>query len=206
MLKGQRVMTQPNTLIIVLLVGAAVLVIAVVASRHSRSRREALRRRFGPEYERALLQYGSAARAERELATRAKRMERFHLRPLDDANRARFVAAWNAIQGRFIDDPALAVRQADDLIKEVMITLGYPADRFEQRTADLSVHHPNVVQHYRAAHALAESSQTPETNTEDLRQAVVHYRALFSDLIERKPAPADQPPRQLPAWKGPARV
>jgi hypothetical protein len=203
MLKGQRIMTQTTTLIIVLLVGAAVLVIAVVGARQSRTRRQALRRRFGPEYERALLQYGSAARAERELAKRAKRMERFHLRALDDVKRARFAAAWNEIQGRFIDDPAQAVRQANDLIKDAMLALGYPADRFEQRTADLSVHHPGVVQHYRAAHALAESGQTAEANTEDLRQAVVHYRALFSELIERKPAPSDAPARELPAWNGP---
>ncbi len=178
-------MNDTTTMWILVLVGAvAVVAIFAIASRQSRARRVALRRHFGPEYERALSLYGGPARAERELAARAKRVTRFRLRNLDDVTRARFATAWGGIQGRFVDDPAQAVREANTLIKEVMLAMGYPADDFEQRTADLSVDHPNVVQHYRAAHALAESNQKGQADTEELRQAVVHYRALFAELVE----------------------
>lgn len=193
-------MTDTTTLWIVVLLGAtAVLTFVGIASRQSRARREALRRRFGPEYDRAVLVHGSPVRAERELAARARRVTRFHLRDLDDVTRARFATAWSRIQGRFVDDPSEAVLEANTLIKEVMLAIGYPADKFDQRTADLSVDHPNVVQHYRAAHALVESNQNGKADTEELRQAVVHYRALFAELIERQVVSADPALRQLHA-------
>lgn len=193
-------MNDTTTVIIVLLVAvAAIALIAVAASRQSRTRRASLKRRFGPEYDRALLFYGNAARAERELAAREKRMARFHLRDLDDVTRQRFTTAWAAVQSRFIDNPAQAVVTANDLVKEVMLAIGYPADEFEQRTADLSVAHPNVVQHYRAAHQLAESNQSGQASTEELRQAVVHYRALFSELVEQSTVPPSRPLRELHA-------
>ncbi len=181
-----------TTTAICIVVIAAVLVAvagAVAASRQSRARKEALRRRFGPEYDRAIEQYGGAARAERHLAARAKRVDRLRLRDLDEINRARFAMTWNGIQARFVDDPSRAVREANELIKDVMLVIGYPADEFDQRTADLSVDHPNVVQHYRAAHALAKSNLEKKLDTEELRQAIVHYRALFSELIDRTPVP-----------------
>jgi hypothetical protein len=188
-------MTDTTTLWIVLVAGAAaVLVVFAVASRSARVHRARLRQRFGPEYDRALAVYGTPARAEHELDARAKRAARFHLHTLDDVTRGRFATSWNEIQARFVDSPAVAVREANALIKEVMLTLGYPASDFDQRTADLSVHHPNVIQHYRAAHALAESNETGQAQTEDLRQAVVHYRALFSELIGQEIA---RPSRDL---------
>jgi hypothetical protein len=183
-MERQNTMTDTTTLWIVLVAGAAAVLVAfVVASRSARAHRARLRQRFGPEYDRALAVHGNPARAERELDARAKRAARFHLHALDDVTRGRFATSWNEIQARFVDNPAVAVREANALIKEVMLTLGYPASDFDQRTADLSVHHPNVIQHYRAAHALAESNESGQAQTEDLRQAVVHYRALFSELI-----------------------
>ncbi len=184
-------MTGTTTFWVILIASAAaVLAICAVAARNVRAHRARLRQRFGPEYDRALELYGSPAKAERELDARAKRAARFHLHDLDDVTRGRFAAAWNEIQGRFVDDPAVAVHEASALIKDVMVALGYPAGDFAQRTADLSVHHPSVVQHYRAAHALSESNANGQAQTEDLRQAVVHYRALFSELIGQHIVPA----------------
>jgi hypothetical protein len=144
-----------------------------------------LRQRFGPEYERAVEQFGSPQRAERELAARARRVEHIRLHGLNEGDRARFAATWERIQGQFVDDPEGTVVGANELIKEVMRAQGYPAgDEFDQRVADLSVDHAGVIQHYRAARALSESTALGRSNTEELRQAVVHYRALFSDLLQ----------------------
>lgn len=191
-------MSENTTLWIIVLVGVtAALVFIGVTSRQSRTRRATLRQRFGPEYERALQLYGSPMRAHHALEARAKRVTRFHLRELDDSTRARFATAWASIQSRFVDDPSQAVREAHRLIKEVMVAVGYPAaDDFEQRTEDLSVDHPNVVRHYRAAHALAEIHQNGQIDTEVLRQAVVHYRALFAELVERRVMPTERTLRQ----------
>jgi hypothetical protein len=171
--------------IIVAAAGAVLLIIAAVAVRRSSQKRRAnLRHRFGPEYDRAVEEFGSPERAERNLAARARRVDHIRFRDLTDADRARFTSTWAAIQAQFVDDPVLAVKGANELIKEVMRARGYPADGFEQRAEDLSVDHPEVVQHYRAARALADSSRNRQVNTEELRQAVVHYRALFADLLQ----------------------
>ncbi|MFZ5892307.1 MAG: hypothetical protein ACOY0T_14710 [Myxococcota bacterium] len=171
-----------------LLLLGVLLVIAIAwaawaITRASRRRRASLRERFGPEYERAIEENGSVGRAERELLARAKRVDRLQLRTLSDAERTQYGAHWQAIQTRFVDDPSGAVRAADDLIKNVMAASGYPLENFEQRVADLSVEHANVIQHYRAARVLAEANREGRANTEELRQAFVHYRALFSDLL-----------------------
>ncbi len=170
---------------IVALVAVAILIVGaiVVARRRRLARSIELHQRFGPEYERAVEEFGSPARAERELAARARRVDHLHFRPLTSADRMRFEAAWTRIQAQFVDDPTAAVTSANELIKEVMRARGYPSDDFDQRVADLSVDHAGVVQHYRAARALAESSRSGQAQTEDMRQAVVHYRALFADLL-----------------------
>jgi hypothetical protein len=176
-------MINQTALLIGLLVFAALIaVISVVFLRRGPRRRE-LADRFGPEYERAVEEYGDPAVAERELARRAKRVERFRLKELSDDDRARFDATWGAIQTRFVDDPSGAVQEADALINTVMLVRGYPLDDFEQRVLDLSVHHANVVQHYRAARALAIANQAGSADTEELRQAFVHYRVLFAELV-----------------------
>jgi hypothetical protein len=170
--------------ILIALAAIALLVGAAIASRRQLlSRSAALREQFGPEYDRAVEQLGSSTRAERELAARARRVHRIPLHPVAAADRARFESSWARIQAQFVDDPVGAVTGANELIKEVMRARGYPIDDFDQRVADLSVDHATVVQHYRAARSLAESVQGGQPRTEDLRQAVIHYRALFDDLL-----------------------
>lgn len=169
-----------------LLVGlgiVALVIILVVASRHrARVRRAELRSKFGPEYDRAVEEYGPA-RADRELASREQRVGKFQARELSAADRARFLSSWASIQQQFVDDPGVAVTGANELINQLMRALGYPTEHFEQRVADLSVDHAAVVQHYRAAKALADANRNGQVNTEELRQAVVHYRVLFADLL-----------------------
>jgi hypothetical protein len=203
-----------NTLVLWTIIALAVIAIvaAVAWRRRPRIGTAELRRRFGPEYDRAVQEFGSEARANRELAARARRVERFRFLDLSYADRARFQSAWTRIQAEFVDNPAVAVTGANELIKEVMRARGYPADGFEQRVADLSVDHPEVVQHYRAAHALAESRTRNEPiDTEQLRQAVVHYHAMFADLLQepsRAAPPVDQlrepvPPAEPPPHAAP---
>jgi hypothetical protein len=133
---------------------------------------------------------GNVMRAEAALAEREKRVERLHIRPLSADEAARFGEAWRAIQARFVDDPRGAVTDADKVVGEVMHARGYPLGDFEQRVADISVDHPDVVMNYRAAREIADRHARGQASTEDLRQAMVHYRALFRDLLER---PADRP-------------
>jgi len=168
----------------------ALVIILVVASRHrARTRRAELKSKFGPEYDRVAEEYGPD-RVDRELVSRERRVGQFQARELSAADRARFLASWSSIQAQFVDDPGIAVSGANELINEVMRARGYPTEQFEQRVADLSVDHAAVVQHYRAAKALAESNRNGQVNTEELRQAVVHYRVLFADLLNE---PKDEP-------------
>jgi hypothetical protein len=161
----------------------AIVVMAIIATQNTRRQRAKLRRQFGPEYDRAIAEYGSVAKAERQLVLRARRLQRFKLRQLNEADRLHYMTAWTAVQSKFVDDPAGAVNDANVLIKTVMQARGYPVEDFEHRVADLSVEHANVVQHYRAARALALANREGRANTEELRQAFVHYRALFTDLL-----------------------
>jgi hypothetical protein len=177
-------------IVLALLAVAAVIVGTIASRRRARERSAELRQRFGPEYDRAVQEFGSPARAERELAARTRRVEHIRFRELSGADRARFASSWSRIQAQFVDDPAAAVVGANELIKEVMLARGYPSDDFEHRVADLSVDHAGVIQHYRAARVLSESSRKGQLNTEDLRQAVVHYRALFADLLQETGSPS----------------
>lgn len=184
------------------LVGLAVLavvVLAIVAARgRARARHIELRRHFGPEYDRVVEETGDTAYADRVLAERAKRVGRFKLRELTRAERDRFSAEWVHVQAAFVDDPAVAVREANALVEQVMRARGYPVDNFEQRLEDLSVEHPAVIDHYRAALTLSEPAGALQVNTEDLRQAVVHYRVIFADLLQ-EPPPAVARLRDAPA-------
>jgi hypothetical protein len=169
-----------------LLALVAIVVVALAAAvfmrNNRRKQRAELARRFGPEYERVLQEKGSASLAERELEARAKRVRKLPIKELSDGERQSFAEAWRQTQERFVDTPLIAVRSAHDLVQQVMRARGYPVDDFEQRIADLSVEHAGVVEHYRAAHAL-QQNQRGEANTEELRQAMMHYRALFGDLL-----------------------
>src|SRR5262245_9787649 len=141
-------------------------------------RRKTLQSRFGPEYERTLDTADSRRDAERDLAARADRRDELDIRPLPAAARDRYVAQWQQVQVRFVDDPDGAVRDADTLIQSVMRDRGYPMEDFDQRAADISVDHPRVVENYREGHRLVGG------DTEDLRQAMRHYRVLFDELVE----------------------
>lgn len=163
---------------------AAIVVVAAVLFTLSRRRSQQLRERFGPEYDRAVKAEGNARKAEAALAARAKRVEALHIRALAPDDAARFESAWRVVQARFVDDPKGAVTQADRLVGEVMAARGYPMGDFEQRVADISVDHPDVVMNYRAAREIADQHSRGAASTEDLRQAMVHYRALFHDLLE----------------------
>lgn len=170
-----------TTVAIVLVVALALAAIAL----YFFWRRTALRRRFGPEYERAVEAAGSPMRAEAELERRAKRVSKYKIHPLSPDDGVRFSTAWRQVQARFVDDPDGAVREADRLVTDLMYTRGYPMNEFERQAEDLSVDHPEVVTHYREAHAIAERhGSRGGVTTEDLRQAVMHYRALFEDLLE----------------------
>ena len=173
---------------VLIAVMAAVVVVALVGwavwSATKKRRARALHEKFGPEYEHAREEYG--AKAEHELEKRMERVNRLHLRPLGAEARDTFDAAWRTAQARFVDDPRLAVAEADRLIKDVMEARGYPMTDFERRAADISVEHPHVVSDYRAAHAVAVHSRQGQASTEDLRKAMMHYKALFQDLLAAK--------------------
>jgi hypothetical protein len=173
-----------------IVVGVAVVVLALVAIWLMQQRRRAhLRQRFGPEYERSLQQHGSATVAERELDARERRVAKLDIRALSAEETARFSQAWRLTQQRFVDSPGDAVAEADRLVGEVMRTRGYPMAEFEQRAADISVDHPQVVANYRAARAIVDRNRRGESSTEDLRQALVHYRELFADLLNLQREP-----------------
>ena len=182
---------------VIALVAVALLIVGLVVAmvrRRAMARHAELERKFGPEYDRAVDELGSPARADRELARRAERVQHFHFNDLGAADRSRFMESWNRVQAQFVDNPVVAVTSANELINEVMRARGYPVEHYEQRVADLSVEHPTVVQHYRAAHELSRSVHNGTVDTEQLRQALVHYRMLFADLLEegtKHAAPAE---------------
>ena len=178
-------MDQNRMLVLIAIVVIAVIVIAAIAFVTSRRRRsQKLRERFGPEYDRVVRQEGDPRKAEGVLEFRQKRRDKFHIRRLSAADRSSFAVRWNEVQARFVDDPRGAVTVADSLVTDVMQSRGYPIGEFEQRAADLSVDYPLIVENYRAAHAIAMRHSEGKASTEDLRQAMVHYRVLFQGLLE----------------------
>jgi hypothetical protein len=172
-------MTNSQIIFLVVVVAAAAAAILILLNVQ-RSRR--LRAKFGPEYQRAIQKSGTTSRGEERLAQLEKRVERFHIRSLDASERLRFVDAWRVIQKKFVDDPEGALVQADRLLGEIMGAKGYPVTDFEQQAADLSVNHPYVVEQYRSGHEIVARHAQGRANTEDLRQAMIHYRQLFDDL------------------------
>ncbi len=174
-----------DTWLVIVIIVAAVVVLGLAAWMFmQRQRSERLRERFGPEYERTRRAQGAERRAEAELEAREQRVEQLHIHPLPPEDLTRFTDAWRSVQARFVDDPAGAIREADRLITEVMQARGYPMSDFEQRAADISVDHPQVVENYRAAHAIAVENERGQASTEELRNAMIYYRSLFEDLLE----------------------
>src|SRR5687767_2028046 len=172
---------------VTIIVVAAVVVLAALAALWwvSRTRSRRLQERFGPEYEHTMEEADSRREAERALREREERREQLDIVPLDPAARERYAEQWLGIQQRFVDAPAESVAEADVLVMQVMRERGYPVDDFDRRAEDVSVDHPDVVSHYRAGHDVAERSRASGgSDTEELREAVVHYRALFEALLE----------------------
>jgi hypothetical protein len=168
-----------------ILIAVIVVLACVVAAFALKQRRSAqLREGFGPEYERAVSEHGDQRAAEAELRERRERRRSYDIRPLGDEERDRYAQQWEATQRRFVDQPASALGEADRLVGEVMRERGYPVEDFDQQAADVSVDHPTVVEHYRAAHAVSQANAEQRASTEDLRQAMVHYRALFEVLLD----------------------
>jgi len=169
-------------LIVTIIVIAAVFVVGWLLM--SQRRHERIRNLFGPEYERTVRDTGDARRAESILQQRETRVSKYHIRSLSPEEAQRFGMAWRGLQAKFVDDPSVAVREADTLVTELMTLRGYPMTDFARRAEDLSVDHPHVVQHYRDAHAIAERHARGAASTEELRQALVSYRSLFEDLLD----------------------
>jgi hypothetical protein len=170
------------------LVGIALIVLLVAGlagwAYSRRQRRARLQSRYGPEYDRTLQTAGKPTAAEAELKARAARVAEFKLHPITSVQADAFEREWRRVQARFVDNPEDAVREADILVTQVMTARGYPLEDFERRAEDLSVNHPAVVQNYRTARTLAARRERGEAGTEELRQAVVNYRALLEDLLE----------------------
>jgi hypothetical protein len=176
----------PGWLWIVIVVAALIALALGAWLVMERRRREHLRGRFGPEYDRAVSEHGGRRGAEEELARREEQRERLDIVPLTPDARERYSESWRQVQTGFVDEPTEALSSADRLVTDVMRERGYPMDEFDQRVADLSVDHADVVEHYRAAHSIQLASEGGDASTEDLRQAVVHYRALFEELLETR--------------------
>ena len=176
---------------IVAVIVVIVIILAVAVFAASASRRSRLKKRFGPEYERLVSDQHSQRKAEAELAGRERRVRSLDIRPLTSAAQGEYVAQWATIQERFVDHPASAVSQAQQLVTAVLQDRCYPTEGYEQILADLSVEHARNLEHYRAAHALSESSANGSASTEDMRQAMIHYREMFDDLLGDQPATDD---------------
>lgn len=169
-----------------IIIAVAVILVAGIAILFSlrKHRTGRLRTQFGgAEYTRAVKEGGSRRKAEALLDKRADRVQSFNIQPLGPGDRARFVESWRRVQARFVDGPGGAVTEADQLLRDVMSTRGYPVSEFEQRAADISVDHPLVLENYRSAHEIAVRQTQGQASTEELRQAMIHYRTLFDELV-----------------------
>jgi hypothetical protein len=175
----------PITIAIVAFFAVAVIlaIAAIVWVYTSNKRTKRLRSEFGPEYRRVARAEGDAAQGEKILRERQARVKKLDIKPLTEQQRNEFADAWELAQAKFVDDPTAAVAQADVLLQKVMNVRGYPVEDFEQRVADVSVDHPAVVQNYRLAHDIAVQHEHQDVGIEKLRQAMLHYRALFADLL-----------------------
>jgi hypothetical protein len=180
-------MSSTAWLAIIVLVLAVAAIAATAISRHRRT--EALRRRFGPEYERALGEQHSRRAAERDLQDRERRHAELELKELDPKQRQRYAEQWERMQAHFVEEPEAATREADELVTKVMGERGYPVENYDIRVQELSVEHAETLGHYRDAHEINKVNERGQASTEQLRQALMHYRSLFADLLGDAPTP-----------------
>jgi hypothetical protein len=186
------------TATIVLIIVVLVVIAAIVLGLRS-ARRRSLRKTFGPEYDRAVADSDSRADAEKELRERERRHAEFEIKPLSPDSQSRYAAAWEEVQIQFVDNPGEAVTTADDLVSRLITERGYPTADYHDQLANLSVDHARTLGHYRDAHEISKRSSNGEASTEDLRQALVHYRALFADLLGTDPVPDTAKPDTAPS-------
>jgi len=176
-----------NTTVIVLAIVAALVIVGlfgIVLSRRQRTKH--LQKKFGSEYERTVNQLGDKRQAEDELETRLDHVKTLDIRPLSAEETDRFTNEWQMTQAEFVDVPLAALQKADRLLREVMKAKGYPVEDFEQRAADISVDYPELVADYRGLHLIAIKSDDEEVSTEEMRQAMIHGRALFENLVKKE--------------------
>ena len=178
-----------TTIAIVIVVGLALVVTGAIFTpmlvRYIHSKQ--LQDKFGSEYDLAVQTLGDEKKARQELEDRQKHVEELDIHPLTIIQRERYLADWQAVQVKFVDQPVQAIKDAERLIMEVMQLRNYPVADFEQRAADLSVNYPDLVSNYRAAKAIAVKNSNSQANTEELRQALIYYRSLFEELLETEP-------------------
>ena len=179
-----------TTAILILVLIAIVIAVGVILFLQRR-RSDTLRKQFGPEYQHAVGKFGDERKAEAELAAREKRVRSLQIRTLTPDEQARFSGAWKMAQAEFVDAPVAAATKADLLVQDLMQTRGYPVGDFEQRAADISVDHPNLVTNYRAAREIALRNNAGQATTEEIRQAMVHYRSLFEELLNGNTNPKE---------------
>jgi len=173
----------PTQIAIIVIALVALVAIALIVWAFNRRRTQLLRAKFGPEYDRTVAAVGRQSVAEDRLAARSERVHKLVIRSLTSIERVRYIEEWSRVQAHFVDAPAGAVTEADQLLGDVMAACGYPMGDFEQRAADISVDHPVVTQNYRAAHDIALRRSSGRATTEELRRAMIHYRALFEELV-----------------------
>jgi hypothetical protein len=177
--------------IVIILIVLVLLLVAAIAFGVRAGRRKKLQKTFGPEYDRVVGDADSRAEGERELLERQKRHAELELRPLSAESKAKYSVAWEEVQIQFVDAPEQAVSTADELVTRLIAERGYPTGDYDDQLANLSVAHARTLGHYRDAHAISERSKSGEADTEDLRQALVHYRALFADLLGENPVKSE---------------
>lgn len=183
-----------TTVMVIVAVVVLIVVIALISMIVRRGRSQRLKSRFGPEYARTVQEAGNRGKAEKDLESRQRRRDQLEIKPLDPGQRERDAREWQQVQADFVDAPSDAVRRADQLITQVMRERGYPTDNFEQRSSDVSVDHPDVVEDYRAAHKISMANRENRASTEDLRLAMKHYRSLFDDLVGKNETTRESEP------------
>jgi hypothetical protein len=188
----ESVMDSTTMIVVAIVAVAAIVALGVAGFIWMRSRRlqAEMRGRFGPEYDRTVAEMGSRRLADERLQRREKRVAAYSIHPLAEADRSRYEQEWHDVQAEFVEDPNAAVDRADKVLTDVMANRGYPMSEFDRRSADLSVDHPSVVQNYRQAHDIVARNRAGKASTEDLRQAMINYKALFSELVSDRVADA----------------